>query len=77
MQVRQTKTIQPGQSGVELTRMGFGAWAIGGGGGKFGWRPQGKRESIETIRRAPELGVNRIDAATGDGFGHSEEPAAS
>ena len=56
--------------------MDFGAWAIEGGRREFGWRPQDYCESTGAIHRAPELRGNRIVLA-GDGFGHSEEPAAS
>jgi aryl-alcohol dehydrogenase-like predicted oxidoreductase len=58
---------------MEITRVGYGAWAIGGGGWEFGWGPQEDEASIETIHRALELGVNWIDTAAAYGFGHSEE----
>ena len=67
------KTTQLGQTGLEITRVGFGAWAIGGGGWEFGWGPQDDDESIEAIHRALELGVNWIDTAAVYGFGRSEE----
>jgi aryl-alcohol dehydrogenase-like predicted oxidoreductase len=67
------KTTQLGQTGLEITRVGFGAWAIGGGGWEFGWGPQEDDQSIAAIHRALELGVNWIDTAAGYGFGHSEE----
>jgi aryl-alcohol dehydrogenase-like predicted oxidoreductase len=73
MQTTQLKTTQLGQTGLEITRVGFGAWAIGGGGWEFGWGPQEDQESIDTIHRALELGVNWIDTAAAYGFGHSEE----
>ena len=73
MQQTQLKTTQLGQTGLEITRVGFGAWAIGGGGWDFGWGPQEDEESIQTIRRALELGVNWIDTAAAYGFGHSEQ----
>jgi aryl-alcohol dehydrogenase-like predicted oxidoreductase len=66
-------TTQLGNTGLEITRVGFGAWAIGGGGWQFGWGPQEDEESIAAIRRALELGVNWIDTAAAYGFGHSEE----
>jgi aryl-alcohol dehydrogenase-like predicted oxidoreductase len=69
---RQLGTTQLGETGLEITRVGFGAWAIGGGGWEFGWGPQEDEESIQTIRRALELGVNWIDTAAAYGFGHSE-----
>ncbi|MEA2580234.1 MAG: hypothetical protein QOE83_1126 [Actinomycetota bacterium] len=73
MQGTQLKTTQLGSTGMEITRVGYGAWAIGGGGWEFGWGPQEDEASIETIHRALELGVNWIDTAAAYGFGHSEE----
>jgi len=66
-----------GSSGLEITTVGFGAWAIGGGGWSFGWGPQDDKESEETMRRAIELGVNWIDTAAVYGLGHSEEVVGS
>src|SRR5690348_5520167 len=68
----QLKTAHLGTTGMEITRVGFGAWAIGGGGWEFGWGPQDDDESIAAIHRALELGVNWIDTAAAYGFGHSE-----
>ena len=73
MQQTQLKTTQLGETGLEITRVGFGAWAIGGGGWEGGWGPQEDEESIETIHRALELGMNWIDTAAAYGFGHSEK----
>jgi aryl-alcohol dehydrogenase-like predicted oxidoreductase len=67
------ETTELGSTGLEITRFGFGAWAIGGGGWEFGWGPQEDDESIEAIQRALELGVNWIDTAAGYGFGRSEQ----
>ena len=61
-----------GKSGLDITTVGFGAWAIGGGGWAFGWGPQDDAESIATMKRALELGVNWIDTAAIYGLGHSE-----
>ena len=69
----QLRTALLGATGLEITRVGFGAWAIGGGGWEFGWGPQDDDESIAAIQRALELGVNWIDTAAVYGFGHSEE----
>ena len=66
------RTARLGRSGLEITRVGFGAWAIGGGSWEFGWGPQEDEESIAAIHRALELGVNWIDTAAAYGFGHSE-----
>jgi aryl-alcohol dehydrogenase-like predicted oxidoreductase len=66
-------TTQLGQTDLEITRMGFGAWAIGGGGWEFGWGPQDDEQSIAAIHRALEQGINWIDTAAAYGFGRSEE----
>jgi len=62
-----------GTSGLDITRVGFGSWAVGGGGWSFGWGPQDDAESLATMRHAIELGVNWIDTAAVYGLGHSEE----
>jgi aryl-alcohol dehydrogenase-like predicted oxidoreductase len=66
------KTAQLGETGLQITRVGFGAWAIGGGDWEFGWGPQEDHESIAAIHRALEQGVNWIDTAAAYGFGRSE-----
>jgi aryl-alcohol dehydrogenase-like predicted oxidoreductase len=58
---------------MRITRVGFGAWAVGGGGWKFGWGNQEDRESVATIRHAIESGVNWVDTAPVYGLGRSEE----
>jgi aryl-alcohol dehydrogenase-like predicted oxidoreductase len=68
----QLRTRQLGATGLEITRVGFGAWAIGGGGWEFGWGAQQDEESIAAIRRAVDLGINWIDTAAAYGFGRSE-----
>jgi aryl-alcohol dehydrogenase-like predicted oxidoreductase len=62
-----------GNSDLQLTSIGFGAWAIGGGNWEFAWGPQDDNESIAAIHRALDLGVNWIDTAAIYGLGHSEE----
>jgi len=57
------KTAALGHTGLEITRIGFGAWAIGGGGWEFGWGPQDDERSVAAIHRAVEQGVNWIDTA--------------
>lgn len=69
-------TRQLGNSDLNLTRVGFGAWAIGGGDWEFSWGPQDDADSIKTIERAIELGINWIDTAAIYGLGHSEEVVA-
>src|SRR4051794_15187223 len=72
MPTTQLKTTPLGTTGLEITRIGFGAWAIGGGGWEFGWGPQEDDESLAAIHRALERGINWIDTAAAYGFGHSE-----
>ena len=62
-----------GTSGLEITTIGFGSWAAGGGGWAFGWGPQDDRQSIAAMRHALERGVNWIDTAAVYGLGHAEE----
>jgi aryl-alcohol dehydrogenase-like predicted oxidoreductase len=66
-------TRKLGNSDLNITAVGFGAWAIGGAGYDFGWGPQEDADSIAAIHRALELGVNWIDTAAVYGIGHSEE----
>jgi aryl-alcohol dehydrogenase-like predicted oxidoreductase len=62
-----------GSSGLSITRIGLGAWALGGPGWAWSWGPQDDDVSVATIHRAVELGVNWIDTAAEYGLGHSEE----
>src|ERR1700742_1648020 len=66
------ETTRLGKTDLDITRIGFGAWAIGGGGWEFGWGPQDDDDSVAAIHRALELGVNWIDTAAAYGFGRSE-----
>ncbi|HEU5304655.1 MAG TPA: aldo/keto reductase [Gemmatimonadales bacterium] len=66
-------TRRLGTSDLNLSTVGFGAWAAGGGGWAFGWGPQDDTDSISSIRRAVEGGVNWIDTAAVYGLGHSEQ----
>lgn len=62
-----------GNSDLDITVLGFGAWALGGSGWRFGWGHQEDADSIATIYEALEAGVNWIDTAAVYGLGHSEE----
>lgn len=62
-----------GYSDLELTTVGFGAWAVGGGNWDWGWGSQDDQESIAAIHKAIDLGINWIDTAAAYGLGHSEE----
>ncbi len=66
-------TKQLGNSDMNLTAIGFGAWAIGGGDWQYGWGPQDDTDSVEAIHRALDAGINWIDTAAVYGLGHSEE----
>ena len=63
-------------SDLNITRVGFGAWAIGGSGWEFAWGPQDDADSVAAIHRSLELGANWIDTAAVYGLGHSEEVVA-
>ena len=67
------ETRKLGNSDLNITRVGYGAWAIGGSGWQFAWGSQDDSDSIAAIHRALELGVNWIDTAAVYGMGHSEE----
>jgi aryl-alcohol dehydrogenase-like predicted oxidoreductase len=72
MQQAQLTTTKLGNTDLEITRVGFGAWAIGGNGYDFGWGPQEDDESIATIHHALARGINWIDTAAVYGLGRSE-----
>jgi len=62
-----------GNSDLQLTPIGLGAWAIGGADWQYAWGPQDDNDSIAAIHRALDLGINWIDTAPVYGLGHSEE----
>lgn len=64
---------QLGNSDMEITPIGLGAWAMGGADWKAGWGPQDDQDSIDTIHKAVDMGINWIDTAAVYGLGHSEE----
>jgi aryl-alcohol dehydrogenase-like predicted oxidoreductase len=70
------KTRQLGNTDLHITPIGYGTWAIGGGGWTFAWGPQDDEQSIAAINRALDLGINWIDTAAVYGLGHSEEIVA-
>ena len=56
-----------GRLGWEVSEIGFGAWALGGG-----WGPQDDKDSLAALHAALDLGCNFIDTALGYGEGRSE-----
>jgi aryl-alcohol dehydrogenase-like predicted oxidoreductase len=62
-----------GSSGLAVSVVGLGTWAMGGGGWVGSWGPQDDGESVAAIRRGLELGANWLDTAPIYGFGHAEE----
>jgi aryl-alcohol dehydrogenase-like predicted oxidoreductase len=69
-------TRQLGNSDLQITPVGYGAWAIGGSGWQFAWGSQNDNDSVAAIHGSLELGVNWIDTAAVYGLGHSEEVVA-
>jgi aryl-alcohol dehydrogenase-like predicted oxidoreductase len=67
------QTRKLGWTDLNLTTIGYGSWALGGGDWLWSWGPQDDQTSVATILRAMELGVNWIDTAAVYGLGHSEE----
>jgi len=65
-----------GRSGIEVSALGLGCWAIGGpfqrDGEPLGWGAVDDRESIRAIHEALDLGINLFDTADMYGCGHSE-----
>lgn len=67
------KSRRLGWTDLDFTRVGLGTWAIGGGDWRFSWGPQDDEQSIATIHRALEVGINWVDTAAVYGLGHAEE----
>ncbi len=67
------ETRRLGNTDMQITPIGFGSWAIGGGNWEFGWGPQEDRQAIEAVQRTVNLGMNWVDTAAVYGLGHSEE----
>jgi aryl-alcohol dehydrogenase-like predicted oxidoreductase len=65
-----------GNSDMDITPLGVGAWAIGGGGWEFGWGPQNDSDSLAAIHEALDRGINWIDTAAVYGLGRSESLVA-
>src|ERR1700727_2942694 len=69
-------TVRLGRTDMNITRVGFGSWAVGGDWA-VGWGNKDDRDSIAAIRHAVSLGINWIDTAAIYGLGHSEEVVAA
>jgi aryl-alcohol dehydrogenase-like predicted oxidoreductase len=67
------QTRRFGKTDMQITPIGIGAWAMGGGNWEFGWGHQDDTESIKAIKRGLDLGINWIDTAAVYGLGHSEK----
>ena len=66
-------TRRLGSTDMEITRTGFGSWAVGGGDWMFGWGPQDDQDSVDAILHAVDRGINWVDTAAAYGIGHSED----
>lgn len=71
------KTRQFGNTDMQITPIGLGTWALGGGNWVFGWGEQDDTNSVAAIKRALDLGINWIDTAPAYGLGHAEEIVAA
>ncbi|MGW4895893.1 aldo/keto reductase [Kitasatospora sp. NPDC004240] len=76
MTVTSSHLVPLGDSGLHISRVGFGTWAVAGNGWRFGWGATDDAESVAAIRTAVEAGVNWIDTAPAYGLGHAEELVA-
>src|SRR5689334_9001080 len=65
-----TRTL--GYSGLQLSPIGLGTWAMGGGDWKFGWGAQDDAASIAAIQAGLDAGINWIDTAAIYGHGNAE-----
>jgi aryl-alcohol dehydrogenase-like predicted oxidoreductase len=65
-----------GNAQIHLSVLGFGTWGIGGGDYDYGWGDQDDNDSVATIQKAIEVGINWIDTAPVYGLGHSEKIVA-
>lgn len=70
------QTRRFGKTELQITPIGFGAWAIGGGDWEYAWGSQDDKDSIAAIHKALDLGINWIDTAAVYGLGHSEKVVA-
>jgi len=69
-------TRQLGTSDLQISRLGFGGWAMDAGGWSFEWGAENDGDSIAAIRHALDLGVGWIDTNAVQGLGDSAEAHA-
>ena len=62
-----------GYSDLNLTTIGMGTYALGGGDWQYAWGAQDDADSVAAIHRAFDLGINWVDVAPAYGLGHAEE----
>jgi len=67
------RTRELGSTGMYLTTMGLGTYALGGSGWQWAWGQQDDEDSIAALRRGLDLGINWVDCAAAYGLGHAEE----
>ncbi len=67
------RTNRLGTTDFDITSLGLGAWAIGGGDWQGGWGRQDDLESVQAIHHAVDQGINWVDTAAAYGLGHAEE----
>jgi aryl-alcohol dehydrogenase-like predicted oxidoreductase len=65
-----------GHTDLALSEIGIGTWIIGGEGWEWGWGPHDDEDSIRTMHKAFDNGVNWVDTAACYGLGHAEEVVA-
>jgi len=74
-----TRTL--GRSGIEVSALGVGTWAMGGplwdAGSPRGWGPADDEASARALRRAFDLGITLYDTASNYGAGHAERVLGS
>lgn len=67
------QTRKLGNSDIQLSSIGIGTYALGGGNWEYAWGDQNDQDSIDAIHHAFDLGINWIDVAPAYGLGHAEE----
>jgi len=68
-QTLETEFVEIADTGLQVSRVALGTWAIGG----WMWGGTDESQSVATIRAALDQGINLVDTAPVYGFGASEE----